>query len=196
MFVRAAVVAMLAFPTAGCITATNTLSPEQVSSLRLQAVNVQVAPNARIRWGDGERAFAKTKGAAGESVEFSADTEEGRAFVRNAVADRLHIAMVKTIGPELTGVRPVKLAVRVHEVDISPGIQRVILGGDHAIAADVELLDAKTSTPLLSFPSYRALVKGGGGPIGVALDNLLRDEPIDLVTKDYARQYRNWLLRK
>ena len=56
--------------------------------------------------------------------------------------------------------------------------------------------DAKTSTPLLSFPSYRALVKGGGGPIGVALDNLLRDEPIDLVTKDYARQYRNWLLRK
>ena len=62
MFVRAAVVAMLAFPMAGCITATNTLSPEQVSSLRLQAVNVQVAPNARIRWGDGERDFAENQG--------------------------------------------------------------------------------------------------------------------------------------
>ncbi|KAB0264887.1 hypothetical protein [Microvirga brassicacearum] len=196
MFARAAAVVLLAFALSGCITAANTLSPDQISSLRLQSVEVKIAPNARISWGDGEIAYAKTKGAAAQSAEFSADTDEGRAFVRNVISDRLRSAMLAAIGPELAGARPVKLAVRVHEVRISSAIQRVILGGDHTIQADVELLDAKTATPLLSLPSHHVLVKGGGGPLGVVLDNLVRDEPIDLVTKDYARQYRNWLLRK
>jgi hypothetical protein len=41
---------------AGCVTASNTLSLDEVANLRLAAVNVRFAPEATIWWGDGERA--------------------------------------------------------------------------------------------------------------------------------------------
>ncbi len=197
MFQRAAAILLLGFTLSGCITAANTLSPEQVSSFRLQAVEVSVAPNARIWWGDGERAYAQSRGITDhEAWAAAVETDAGRAYVRNAIAEKLRSALMAKVGPELTGVRPVRLTTRVHKVRISPAIQRLVLGGDHRITADVELLDGKTGAALLSLPSHEVVVGGGGGLIGVALDNLLRDEPIDLVTRHYAQQYRNWLLRK
>ncbi len=64
------------------------------------------------------------------------------------------------------------------------------------IRADVDLLDAKTGALLLAFPAEQALIQGGHGPLGVALDNVFLDEPADRVVRYYVIQYRNWLLRK
>jgi hypothetical protein len=116
--------------------------------------------------------------------------------VRAAIVDKVRRAMMTALAPELTGTRSVRLAVRVHEVNIASAIQRVFIGGDHRIEADVDLVDAKTGAPLLSLPSHRVTAGAGGGVLGVALDNLILSDPIDRATALFAADYRNWLLRK
>ena len=197
---------LLGLALTGCITAANTLSVEQLASFRLEAVDVTVAPNARIWWDDPEVASAQSRNPQGAPAtaqaaragapSAAAGLAEGQAPGRQAVAELLRKAMVTAVGPELNGARPVRLAVRIHEVQISSAIQRIIIGGDHRIMADVDLVDARSGVPLLSLPAHTVLVKGGGGLVGVALDNIIRAEPIQLVTAAYAREYRNWLLRK
>jgi hypothetical protein len=195
---------LLGLALTGCITAANTLSLEQLASFRLQAVDVTVAPNARILWDGPEEGSARPMSAqaapasaqAGPAgvVPRAAGAAEGQAH--QTVAELLRKAMIAEVGPELNGARPVRLAVRIHEVEISSPIQRIIIGGNHRIMADVDLLDARSGAPLLSLPAHTVLVGAGGGLVGVALDTIIRDEPIRLVTTAYAREYRNWLLRK
>src|SRR5262245_22373080 len=59
---KALLLALAAVGLAGCVTAKNTLSLDDVATLRLAGVDVSFAPNAHIWWGDGERAFAASKG--------------------------------------------------------------------------------------------------------------------------------------
>jgi hypothetical protein len=41
---------------AGCATVSNTLSPAEITSLKLTSVKVAVAPETRVRWKDGTNA--------------------------------------------------------------------------------------------------------------------------------------------
>jgi hypothetical protein len=203
---RIALCLLLGLALTGCITAANTLSVEQLASFRLQAVDVTVAPNAMILWDEPGLAVAQARnpriapasaraGRAGEPSP-AAGLADGQALARRTAAELLRKALIAEVGPELNGARPVRLAVRIHELEISSAIQRIIIGGDHRIVADVDLLDARSGAPLLTLPAHMVLVKGGGGLVGVALDNIIRADPIQLVTAAYAREYRNWLLRK
>jgi hypothetical protein len=197
MLRRLVVCLVLGFSLSGCITADNTLSIEQIASFRLQAVDVSVAPNAQILWDDPERAAAG-QGSAQVALAHAAAgaPADWPATARRTVSDLLRKSMIDLVGPELNGTRPVRLVVRIHALEIVSPIQRIILGGSHHMTADVDLLDAKSGAVLLTLPAYTVLVGGGGGLVGVALDNMIRDEPIRLVTASYAGEYRNWLLRK
>src|SRR6266576_3733408 len=56
------VIGVIADALAGCVTASNTLSVDQLATYRLSGVNVAFAPDVIIMWGDGERAYAASKG--------------------------------------------------------------------------------------------------------------------------------------
>ena len=129
------VLAVIAAGLAGCVTASNTLSVDQVATLRFSGVNVSFAPDAQIVWGDGERAFAASKGQA--DADGLAKTPEGQAYLRNAIASKLKTAMQRNLAGSLVGTRPVRVEVLVKNVTVVSAVQRMILGGHHNMIADV-----------------------------------------------------------
>jgi hypothetical protein len=180
----------------GCVTASNTLAPDQVATLRLQGVAVTFRPDARIWWGDGERAFAASKGRSILEAEELAKTEEGQAYLRNTIAAKLTQAFESNLTGELQGLRPVRLEIAVKDIEIASAAQRILIGGHHRLTADVTLVDARTGAVVLAFSEQNAIAQAGQGIGGVLLDNAFLGDPIDRVIQNYATQYRNWLLRK
>src|SRR6185436_12085731 len=113
MFYRIAFVAGLLATLAGCVTASNTLSLDEVANLRLAGVNVRIAPDATIWWGDGERAYAASKGQPATESDALAKTPEGQAYLRNTVSGKIKAAMERKLSATLVGARPVRAEVTV-----------------------------------------------------------------------------------
>jgi hypothetical protein len=193
---RRAVFASIALALAGCVTATNSLSVDDVATFRLAGVDVRFAPDTNIWWGDGERAFAASKGRPATESDVLAKTPEGQAYLRNTIATKTKAAMERNLAPALTGSRPVRVEVTVKSVVIASAIQRVIVGGHHNMTGDVTLVDAKTGATLLPYAAQSKPTGAGQGLLGTALDAALMGEAIDRVIDNYADQYGNWLLRR
>jgi hypothetical protein len=109
----------LASALAGCATVSFTLSPEQVAGFRLTGVNIGFAPDVRIAWGEGELAYAASKGVASQEADSVANTPEGKAYLRNAIASKLKPAMQESLASQLNGSRPVRVDVTVKEVFVA-----------------------------------------------------------------------------
>jgi hypothetical protein len=187
---------LIGLSVAGCVTASNTLPPDQVSTFRLQAVSVQFPPGYRIWWGDGERAFASSKSLPVLQAEEAAKSDEGQTYLRNTVAAKLTLAFNEQLKGELLGTRPVRIELNVKDLEIASAAQRILLGGHHRLTADVNLVDARSGVVILTFSGQSAVAQAGQGIGGVLLDNAFLGDPIDRVIQNYASQYRNWLLRK
>jgi hypothetical protein len=191
-FISVAAVGLLL---AGCVTTANTLAPEQISSFRLQSVDVTIVPNAGISWSDAERDLAVSKGL--DTPERWAAAQDGlQEQIRRTIAAKMRDSMMREVGSQLGGTRPVRINVRIHEFRVTAGAVRVLFGGNHAILADIDIVDGRNGALLLAFPAHQTFIQGGNGLIGVALDNLLLDEPADRIIRLSALEYRNWLLRK
>jgi hypothetical protein len=74
---------------AGCVTANNSLSQSDIDSMKLAGVAVSFAPDARIQWEDGLRAYADSKAVSLERAATMADTPEARAFVQGLLTPRI-----------------------------------------------------------------------------------------------------------
>jgi hypothetical protein len=196
MICRALVLAWTAVVLAGCVTATNSLSVDDVASFRFAGANVRFAADASIMWGDGERAFAASKGQPATESDNLARTPEGQAYLRNTIATKLKSAMERNLAGSLSGARLVRVEVTVKNVTIPSAIQRILIGGHHQMTADVSLIDAKTGAVLVPYAAPSSVAAAGQGGGGALLDAALLAEPIDRVVNGYADQYGNWLLRK
>jgi hypothetical protein len=190
------VFAALTTALAGCVTASNTLSVDQVANLRLASVNVSFAPDTQIWWGDGERTFAASKGQPATESETLAKTPEGQAYLRTTIASKLKRAMERNLSPALSGTRLVRAEVRVKNVTVASAVQRVILGGHHHMTADVTLVDARTGAVILPYEAQSKMTMAGQGLGGVVIDAALMGEPIDRVVNNYAEQCGDWLTRR
>jgi hypothetical protein len=157
-------------------------------------VNIGFAPDVRIAWGEGELAYAASKGVASQEAGSVANTPEGKAYLRNAIASKLKPAMQESLASRLNGSRPVRVDVTVKEVFVAFVVQRVAISGSHFIAGDVNLVDAKTGEVLAAKPAVVGAVAAGAGVRGVVVDGVLRDEPIDGAAKSFAYVYGTWLL--
>jgi hypothetical protein len=189
------VIGLIAAALAGCVTVSNTVSVDQIATYRLSGVNVTFAPDVNIMWGDGERAYAASKGQPATESDVLAKTPEGQAYLRNTIATKLKGAMERNLSGGLAGARPVRLNVTVKNVTVASVVQRVIVGGHHGMTADVTLVDAKTGVVIVPYAAQSALTYGGQG-LAAVLDAAVMPDPIDRVVNDYAEQYGNWLLRK
>jgi hypothetical protein len=187
--------ACAALALAGCVTAKNTLSIEDVATLKYAGTEVRFSPDAVIYWGDGERAYAASKGQPATESDTLAKTPEGQAYLRNAIATRVKTAMERNLGKSLKGTRPVRAVVTVKRVTIASAIQRIVIGGNHEMGGDVTLTDARTGAALLSYEGQTTPSGAGQGIGGALIDAALLPDPIDRVTDNYALRYASWLTR-
>lgn len=192
---RYLVVGLIALALAGCVTVSNSLRPEQVSSFKLVGVDVVIPPNANVRWGDGEVAYASTKGLSAMETDKVSNTPEAAAYLRNGVSSRVRAAFQKELGGRLVGTRPVKVRVTVREVNIASVAQRILIGGNHTMSGDVAVIDAKTGAVLSDYPAQTSVSGAGQGIGGTLLDAALMNAPIDRVVSGYAEQYSSWLVK-
>ena len=194
MIKRILCLGLLAFALAGCVTTQNPLSRQDVESFRLASAHVDIDSAATLWWGDGDRAYARSKGRSEADSEELSKTPEARAFTAQLASAKIGAALEQQLKPVLTGPRPVKVNVHLRRLYVASAIQRVIVGGSHEMTADVTVTDARTGALLVSHPGFHAIALAGQGIGGAMLDAALMADPIDRLTLNFASKYREWLL--
>jgi hypothetical protein len=183
----------------GCVTAENSLSANDIAGMKLAGVTVSYAPDARIVWDDGIRAYAASKGIV-EDMATATNTPEGKAYVQNMLASRIKGNVDRQMAGQLNGTRPVRLDVVVHSFAIASAVQRIVIGGGHGMTADATLVDARTGAVILSHPKLMANVAAAGGLIGTAVQSAIeaasKVDNTDTVANRWGATYRDWLLRR
>ncbi len=186
MGIRGAFVAALAAVwIAGCATsATNTLPQAKRDALRIDSVELSFAPDAIISWPDAMGEFERS-GAP--------DTPAARrAFLQQKAAGRLKAALAAHIPPAFRGTDPARLRVTVRYIEVPSVVQRILIGGSHAIRAEIQVVDGKTGQTLVAAPDFNGVAAGGAGPLQVATEQLFPD-PIDRVSRAFASALKGWL---
>jgi hypothetical protein len=183
----------------GCVTAENSLSANDIAAMKLTGVTVIYVPDPLVRWDDGIRAYALSKGIIDNSA-VPAYTPEGRAYIRALLAPRIKAGVEQAMAGELNGTRPVRLELVVHQFTIVPAVQQIVLGGDHEMRADANLVDARTGAIIIANPKLGAVIaRGRGGLIGAVAEGAFTnggETTIERLADIYGKTYRNWLLRK
>jgi hypothetical protein len=196
MLVRLIVATFLAVGLAGCVTVSNPLTREQREALRLASVAVEVDPAATLWWGDGDRAYARSKGLPETESEALSKTPEARAFIARAASHKIAAALERELRPALAGQQPVKVMVTLRNLRVTSIIQRILVGGPHEMTADVTVVDAKSGSPVLSHPGLRAIARAGEGIGGTFVDAAFLPDPIDRLTGNFAEDFTSWLLQR
>lgn len=188
------------FALAGCVTAENSLSQNDIASMKLTGVNVSFTPDARVQWEDGIRAYATTKAIADDQIATATDTPEGKAYVRNLLAPKIKAGVEKAMAGQLNGSRPVRLEIVVKNFAIASAVQRIMIGGGREMTADANLVDARTGAVIIANPDLRAFLMAGQGVLGTAvqaaIDNAATQGVAEQVVDRYGKNYRDWLLRR
>jgi hypothetical protein len=183
----------------GCVTAENSLNANDIAAMKLTGVNVSYAPDARIAWDDGIRAYAASKGIV-EDMATATNTPEGKAYVQNMLAPHVKGGVERQMAGQLNGTRAVRLEVVVHSFAIASAVQRIVIGGGHGMTADANLVDARTGAVILRHPNLMANVGAAGGLIGTAVQSAIEAsagvDNTDTVANKWGATYRDWLLRR
>jgi hypothetical protein len=206
---------------AGCATAPpSPLTVASAKTLKLDAINVTVAPDAQIAWANVEHEYASKRSAEGSmpkrkitetgSIGLNSDpnagdtaalaelmkTPEAKAYVQDRISRGLKASLEKTLLPELkNGNRPTRLDVTVTQFSIPSAVQRVIIGGAPAIVASATLKDAATGEVLAERKDMAAIGFAMNGWAGVLADQLGDDLDVRVVGS-YSSQFKDWLVPK
>lgn len=188
------------FVLAGCVTAKNSLSQDDISSMKLTDIAVSFAPDATMQWEDGIRAYATAKSIPDDQIATATNTPEAKAYAQNLLAPRIKAGVEKAMAGQLNGNRPVRLNIVIRSFTISPAIQRVVIGGSHGMVADANLVDARTGASILAHPKLSAVLIVGQGVLGTAvqaaIDSASTQSTVDKIADSYGNNYREWLLSK
>jgi hypothetical protein len=179
---------LLASVLAGCSTVDNKLSPEQVGSFRLAAVNVRFADDVPVIWPDEARSFAEAKGV-------DAGSADAQAHVKSTIASKIRTMMQRRLGDRLVGSRPVRFEVLVKKFQIPTTFVLVAGSGYHTFTAQVDLVDAKSGETLATNPEVHGFVAPSPGVVGALVDTALFEGPAERLIDSFGLQYRMWLLR-
>jgi hypothetical protein len=195
----AALVAALAL--AGCVTtAENSLSQNDIASMKLTGITVSFAPDAGVQWEDGIRAYATAKAISDDQIATATNTPEGNAYVRTMLAPVIQTGVSKSMAGQLVGSRPVRLDVVVKSFALSSAVQRILIGGGRGMVADANLVDARTGAIIIAYPNLVAASYAGQGIVGTAvqaaIDSSSDQSVVEKLASRYGNIYRNWLLRQ
>ena len=190
----------------GCITAgAPSLSPEALATFRLTEVSVDYTPNAMVHVSDAEddisfgRAHVAGEVRDGQGMPRQEDIQ---AYERQRMADILREAFLQKVAPKLAGQIPVKARVLVSHVNVPGALGAIVLGGNAAITAGVDLVDAKTGVVVASLPANQgASAYRGGGILAAALNPAIEkamgyNGAAERLAAIFAEDYANWLVRR
>jgi hypothetical protein len=190
----------VALSLAGCVTAENSLSQNDIASMKLTGVTVSYVPDAMVQWEDGIRAYATSKAITDDQIATATDTPEGKAYVRNLLAPKIKAGVEKAMAGQLNGSRPVRLDIVVKNFAIASAVQRIVIGGGREMTASANLVDARTGAVIIANPDLRAYLMAGQGVLGTAvqaaIDSNATQSVADQVADRYGQNYRAWLLRR
>jgi hypothetical protein len=179
---------------AGCVTTENSLSQSDIANMKLTGVTVSFAPDAGVQWEDGIRAYATAKAITDDQIATAANTPEGKAYVLGLLGPRIKAGVEQAMAGGLVGTRPVRL-----ELASASAVQRILIGGGRGMAADANLVDARTGAVIIAYPNLTAIVPTGQGIVGTAvqaaIDNASAQGPAEKLIALYGQNYRDWLLR-
>jgi hypothetical protein len=185
---------------AGCVTAENSLSQNDIAGMKLAGVTVGFAPDAAIQWEDGIRAYATSKAITDDQIATATNTPEGKTYVRNMLAPKIKGAIEQKMAGQLNGSRPVRLEVVVKSFAISSAVQRILIGGGRGMIADANLVDARTGALILAYKDMNVNQVVGNGIVGTAvqaaIDSASERSPAEKLADQYGENYRAWLLRR
>jgi hypothetical protein len=185
---------------AGCVTAENSLSQNDIAAMKLTGVTVSYAPDARVQWEDGFRAYAIAKAIPDDQIATAIDTPEGKAYVQNLLAPKIKAGVERAMAGQLNGARPVRLDIVVKNFAIAGAVQRIVIGGGREMTASANLVDARTGAVIIANPELRGYLYAGQGVLGTAvqaaIDSNATQSVADQVADRYGQNYRDWLLRR
>jgi hypothetical protein len=185
---------------AGCVTAENSLSQNDIAAMKLTGVTVSYAPDASVQWDDGFRAYATSKAITDDQITAAIDTPEGKAYVQNLLAPKIKAGVERAMAGQLNGSRPVRLDIIVKNFAIAGAVQRIVIGGGREMTATANLVDARTGAVIIANPELRGYLYAGQGVLGTAvqaaIDSNATQSVADQVAERYGQNYRDWLLRR
>jgi len=197
---------------AGCASIPNNpLGLNRVASMRLETVDVQVAPDATVWWGQAERDFAEKHGAevaaelrktrvGAEEVEKDAssavaNSPAAQAYIRQEAARRLQAGLLREVSAEMHGQEPVRLEVTIHQVVMPSAAQRAVLGGQPMLNATVRLIEGGSGKEIAAYPNLAVAINAGNGVLGVMVDQFATGDHFDELVTKFSAQYRQWLIK-
>jgi hypothetical protein len=205
----------LATALGGCATSINSLSPAEMQTINIQAIDIKFAPGASMWWGNAEREYAAKVAPAsatakpgksatdvntvpgdeeGDAYRELMSTPEARAYVRDKLAGMIKDRIDRNVLPKYSGgTRPVRLEIEIKLFRIPSPLQRIALGGAPSFAAITVLRDAATGKELAR-DERPAVAYAGNGIIGVAVDQAFADLE-DRVLDQYVSNVSSWLAK-
>jgi hypothetical protein len=184
---------------AGCVTAENSLTQNDIASMKLTGVTVSYAPDAFVQWEEGIRAYAVSKSITDDQIATGANTPEGKAYVQNMLGLRIKAGVERAMAGQLNGSRPVRLDVVVRSFQITSAVQSILIGAGRSMTADANLVDARTGAVIIAYPKVSVALPAGSGLVGTAvqaaIDSASEQNVTDKIVSAYGRDYRQWLLR-
>ena len=185
---------------AGCVTAENSLSQNDIAEMKLTGVTVSFAPDAFIQYEDGIRAYAISKAIPDDQIATATNTPEGKAYVNNMLGPQIKAEIEKVMAGQLVGSRPVRLEVVVKNFALPSAVQRILIGGHRGMTADANLVDARTGAVILSNRDLTTTTYTGQGIVGAAIqagvDSASDQSVVEKLVSGYGESYRDWLLRR
>jgi hypothetical protein len=184
----------------GCVTTENSLAKNDIAAMKLTGVTVSFAPDANVQWEDGIRAYATAKSIPDDEIATRTNTPEGKAYVQNLLASKIKSGVERVMTGQLNGTRPVRLDIVVKSFTIASAVQRILIGGGYGMAADANLVEAKTGTVIIAHPNLTGVLLAGQGVLGTAvqaaIDNSYKQGVPERIIENYAGGFRDWLLPK
>lgn len=103
----------------GCATATMSLSPQELQTIRIERVDVIYEPDARIRWQEVGAPYVervKNKKVAKNEYQTFINSPKGKQYMQSMLTAEIKKRVGAAIVPKFQGTRPVVLEITVGSV--------------------------------------------------------------------------------
>jgi hypothetical protein len=209
--------ALLLVGLAGCVTTPpHNMSVDAVRALNVQRVDVAFDPAARINWPSLEYELAHGRSAnaavampdpagSGSPADIPPPKEvaapEMRAQALSRLTEKGRAVLHPSLKSKLAGSRPVIARMTVHSLNL-PSTARILVtdaiigagASSSMMEVSVDFLDARTGSPVLSYPKT-LLSTQGGYKLNMGTSGIFSHDPVERMLAGLDGQLASWLLK-
>jgi hypothetical protein len=205
MYLRVVLCVAFAALAAGCVTTapSHNMSAESVRALRLERVEVNVDPAAKIIWPSLMQDVMEAQSARSGAPFPTELPETLTPEMKNEALARLRAnarkALEPALRPRLAGAKPVVARVTVHHVYVptaagalAVGVLLGPAGAQSAMSASIDFVDARSGATIVSYPKTGFMTQGGY-KLNMGTSGMFSHDPIERLFADMGGQAAGWL---